>query len=230
MMNSRAARWAKRALTQVGAKLGARAIHGANAALNYLETGRWFRARGFDVSKRAAHRDEVYRALAARIGDEKVLYLEFGVWQGEATRIWRQLLRRPDARLFGFDSFEGLPEDWNIGSGKGHFSTRGAVPQLDDPRVTFVKGWFDQTLPKFEVPAHQRLVLNLDADLYSSTELVLRLLESHLKIGALVYFDEFCDRAHELRAFDEYLERTGHRFEVVLSDETLAHVGFQRIG
>ena len=36
-----------------------------------------------------------------------------------------------DSRFVGFDSFEGLPEDWNSENPKGHFTTQGrAQPYL----------------------------------------------------------------------------------------------------
>jgi hypothetical protein len=60
--------------------------------------------------------------------------------------------------------------------------------------------------------SHDRLVVNLDADLYSSTAFVLSQLQPRLPIGSRIYFDEFNHRADELRAFDEFLEETNFTF------------------
>jgi hypothetical protein len=122
-------------------------------------------------------------------------------------RWWSEHLTAPGARLVGFDSFEGLPEDWRPGLGTGHFST-GSIPQIDDARVSFEVGWFDDTLPKFDVPEHDQLIVNVDSDLYSSAVTVLGWVEQLLRPGSLMYFDEFPDRDHEMRAFAELRARS----------------------
>lgn len=224
------ARAFKQLLTRIGAHVSARTIHRVNAALNYLEAGRWMRAHGFVVPRRVRDRREIYAKIAAEVGEARALYLEFGVHRGESMRMWSALLKHPEARLVGFDSFEGLPEDWTLDDRRGTFSTGGAPPVLSDSRVEFVKGWFEATLPGFAAPPHERLVLHLDADLYSSTATVLRALERLIVPGSFVLFDEFADRMHELRAFDEFLRtHPGWRFRLVASDEILARVAFERV-
>ena len=61
-------------------------------------------------------------------------WLEFGVHEGETiTHTAGRKLSTPDFKIYGFDSFEGLPEDWlqpetghpNL---KGHFNLGGKVP------------------------------------------------------------------------------------------------------
>lgn len=63
-------------------------------------------------------------------------------------------------------------------------------------------------------PLHEVLVINLDADLYSSTICVLKVLKDEIIPGTYIYFDEF-NRNHELRAFDELMNETGMRFSLV---------------
>jgi len=111
------------------------------------------------------------------VNGEAMDYLEFGVLQGDSIRCWAGLNKHEDSRLYGFDSFEGLPEDWRKGQGKGHFDVGGNMPQIDDPQVKFVKGWFDSTVPTFarEFVAKNRPVMHLNADLYGSTMLPLHL-------------------------------------------------------
>ena len=220
--------WLKYLLTRAGKRVTPRAIHNLNAAINYLEVGRWMHAHGYDVSHRYAHRERLFDIVGAQVGDREVLYMEFGLWQGDATRYWSKLLGHPKSKLHGFDSFEGLPESWNLFTPTGHFSLQGTVPQTDDGRVQFFKGWFEQTLRDYTLPPHEILVLNLDADLYSSTIFVLNRLRDQIVPGTYLYFDEICDRLHELRAFDEFITKTGMEFRLLGVTKTLKCALFQR--
>ena len=216
-------------LTKVGRFCTPYFIHQLNATANYLDTGRWFQSRGLDVGRRVEDRTALFDLVGAEICEKEVAYLEFGVWKGDSIRYWARLLKNPRSVLHGFDSFEGLPEDWNFASGRHAFSVEGAIPQVDDSRVTFFKGWFDETLRGYNVPRREVLFLTLDADIYSSTKTVLDALEDAITPGTYIYFDEFCDRMHELRAFEEFIRRTGAEFRVVGANRTLTHVVFQRI-
>lgn len=225
-----AARFLKELLTRVGARLSSRTVHNLNATINYVEVGRWMAARGFDTSKRAAHRFEIYEQIARELGGAQVLYLEFGVHRGESIARWAELLQGTGCRFVGFDSFEGLPEDWTVIDRKGTFATGGAAPAVCDGRVSFVKGWFDATLPAFAVPPHERLVLHFDADLYSSTRTALQALQPHMSVGTYLLFDEFADRNHELRAFEEFwATHPEWGFRLVGCDRILARVAFERV-
>jgi O-methyltransferase len=139
-----------------------------------------------------------------------IAYLEFGVHNGASIKQWMLLDSEKNSRFFGFDSFEGLPENWNQEKGQGFFDVGGNIPKVDDPRVTFIKGWFDQTVPKFakEFGSQHPLVLHLDADLYSSTMVVLMTLEPFIKPGTMLIFDEFYDREHEYKALIDYQKIT----------------------
>ena len=79
----------------------------------------------------------------------------------------------------------------------------------------FQVGWFDETLPSFAVPEHDQLMVNIDSDLYSSACTVLRWVAPYLRPGTLVYFDEFADRDHEMKAFYELCARSSLRFKPV---------------
>jgi Macrocin-O-methyltransferase (TylF) len=152
---------------------------------------------------------DLFELALAQVHGTRPLYLEFGVYEGGSMRWWSEHLTTPEARLIGFDSFKGLPEGWR-GLDAGHFST-GGPPAIDDARVSFVEGWFDDTLPSFDPPEHDQLIINIDCDLYSSTATVLRRIESWLVPGSLLYFDELTDRDHEMRALFESVSRTGAR-------------------
>jgi hypothetical protein len=144
-------------------------------------------------------------------------------------RIWSKLLRNRSSKLHGFDSFEGLPESWDLSAEKGHFAMEGSLPEIDDPRVSFFKGWFSETLQEYVLPPHEQLFVNFDADLYSSTKTVLDFLKPHISLGTYLYFDEFQAREHESKALDEFLAETGWSFQVVAATRGLSRVLFQRI-
>jgi hypothetical protein len=113
--------------------------------------------------------------------------------------------------VFGFDSFEGLPENWRSGFGKGHFAhSKPDVPA----NVHLIKGWFSESLPPFlAVHGGSVALLHVDCDLYSSTSTILGLLADRIVSGTVIVFDEYWNypgwRELEHRAFQEFLE-SGH--------------------
>ena len=109
--------------------------------------------------------------------------------------------------IFGFRTL-----DWKIDKRKDAFSTGGRLPQIDDARVKFLKGLFQETLAKYVLPDHDILVINIDCDLYSSASFVLKSLAKYLRRGTYIYFDEFCDRNNELRAFRDFMIARDKRF------------------
>ena len=95
--------------------------------------------------------------------------------------------------------------------------------------MRFYKGLFEETLPTYDWPEYDCLVVNMDADLYTSTVCALSFIRDHLRPGSYLYFDEFNHRADELRAFDEFLDETMH-FRVVCATRELSGVAFQCVG
>jgi len=160
------------------------------------------------------------------VKDQPVDYLEFGVYRGESISKWSSLNRHPDSRFFGFDSFEGLPEHWRPGQAKGHFDVGGAVPMIDDGRVTFVKGWFDATIPPFvqSFKAQHRLVIHVDADLYSSAMLVLLYFGPFMSKGTLIIFDEFYDRDNEFKALMDWQRISKRNYRIVAQMENYGKI------
>lgn len=141
-----------------------------------------------------------------------ILLLEFGSWKGDSMRHLVTLDDHPDSRFLGFDSFEGLPEDWR-GMRADRFDEGGAIPHIDDPRVRFVKGWFRDTVPPMldelaGLAEGRTLVVHYDADLYSSTLFLLFALGSRFPHYHFI-FDEFS--GHETRALFNYAQATGAR-------------------
>jgi len=214
-------------LTKVGSHTSTPQIQKLNSLLNYLEVGRWLEANGFSPVVRYKDRWLMYEALSQDIKNQRVVYLEFGVYEGYTLRRWAKLLGHQETRLFGFDSFEGLPEDWDSLRPQGTFDVKGAIPTYDDIRVSLCQGWFSDTLPIFTLPEHDRLVLHLDADLYSSTKFVLECLKDDILPGTIIIFDQFCDRMNELKAWDEFLKQTPRKFRFAAATINLEQVAFQ---
>ncbi|HEY6900789.1 MAG TPA: TylF/MycF/NovP-related O-methyltransferase [Puia sp.] len=146
------------------------------------------------------------------VRDQPATYLEMGVADGETFRWWLTHLPHPGSRFYGFDTFEGLPEDWGSNK-KGSFSNRGIVPIFDDPRYQLYKGLFQETLPPFLANANlssQIKIVLMDADLYSSTLFSLTSLAPHLRPGDLLIFDEFFAPQHEFRAWYDFQQAYTH--------------------
>jgi len=147
------------------------------------------------------------------------LYLEFGVWEGYSMGIISKNFTDPNCQFIGFDSFIGLPEFWDTLAGskpQGEFSVDGNTPNIQDKRVEFVKGWFQNTLPakidKLKERKVENLVVHYDADLYSSTLFCLHEVDK-LKIKYLAIFDEL--PGHETRALYNYQQSTGADVEFI---------------
>lgn len=137
----------------------------------------------------------------------KMTYVEFGVHQGYSIRYFSEHVNNPDSVFIGLDSFEGLPEDWGRVQ-SGTFSTKGSIPQIDDKRVKFIKGWFRDTWEELEarLASLNTLIVHYDADLYSSTLFALAKIDT-LNKSYVAIFDEFT--GDELRALYNYCQAFG---------------------
>jgi O-methyltransferase len=138
------------------------------------------------------------------IQNQSIDYLEFGVASGIAFKWWVEKNNNPTSKFFGFDVFTGLPEDFGVMK-KQHYDTAGQTPKIEDDRVTFIKGLFQDSLPGFllEYKPQRKKVIHMDADLYSSTLFVLTKLIPFLEKDDIIIFDEFGVPTHEFRAFDD---------------------------
>lgn len=206
------------------------AIYGFLGLFNYVHLGWWLKRKKFPMRAVVESRERVFEEVASAVRGKRVLYLEFGVANGYSMGYLSRLLDNPESKLHGFDSFEGLPSDWALGWSAGSFSPEGDMPAFDDERIELFKGWFTDTLPKYVWPeGYETLVVNVDCDLYSSADYVLRAVEDRLTPGTILYFDEFHHYADELRAFDELLQRTGWSFEVLAASRDFSQIAFTRV-
>lgn len=150
---------------------------------------------------------DINKFINAPIIDEELFYtacrcfaishqhiLEFGVGSGNSINILAKIFH--NKTVYGFDSFEGLPEDWIKNPGrldypKGHFKTE--LPRVRQ-NVVLVKGLFQDVLPKWlKCNSGNVSLLHIDSDLYSSAKYVLFTLNSRIKKGALLFLMKFID-------------------------------------
>jgi hypothetical protein len=155
-------------------------------------------------------------------------YIEFGVSGGGSIRWWVEHNTHPDSSFVGFDTFEGLPEAWGAWP-KAAFSTGGKVPDVVDQRCTFVKGLFQDTLSGWLSGREftRRIVLHLDADLYSSTLFALTQLLPKLRSGDIIMFDEFDDFLAEYRAYIDATTAYNRSFVPICHATNWAHAAFK---
>lgn len=168
-----------------------------------------------------AKRYELYCHLIEKeqLSNDGFCYLEFGVAHGSSFRWWVDHVITKDTIFYGFDTFTGLPEDWGHFK-KGDMSNGNNPPVIDnDQRHHFYQGLFQQTLPGF-ISTHshdlnKRLVIHMDADLFSSTLYVLTSLAPFLKSGDIIIFDEFNVPNHEILAFEAFINSYYFEYEVL---------------
>ena len=159
--------------------------------------------------------------------------LEFGVYKGRTLNVLRSQFDK-SYQVFGFDSFVGLPENWEgTCCSKGAFTTNGKIPDIDGVRI--YAGWFDETLPEYLKEGQPVSLLHLDCDLYSATKTVLESIDHLLLKDTVICCDEWLYRStdgklksdHEQRAVLEWSSSSGkkiHQYDFV--DKTVN--GFER--
>jgi hypothetical protein len=155
-------------------------------------------------------------AHALSLAPASGLYAEFGVNSGGSINFIAKTV--PAQTIHGFDSFEGLPENWGGNNmAAGYFNRGGAFPKVRS-NVKLHKGWFNESLSPFLAGnADKAAFLHIDCDIYSSTVTILACFKDRIVPGTVIVFDEYFNypnwKAHEHKAFEEFVALTGHRFE-----------------
>ncbi|WP_380056178.1 class I SAM-dependent methyltransferase [Falsihalocynthiibacter sp. SS001] len=129
-----------------------------------------------------------YAAKSAHLQDG--LNLEFGVYKGKSINHFAKLFA--PHKIHGFDSFEGLAEDWTgYHLPEGTFDLGGKLPKVHD-NVVLHKGWFDSTLPAFlDTNSENIRLCHIDCDTYESSRFVLKALAKRFVAGSVIVFDEY---------------------------------------
>tara|TARA_R100000008_G_scaffold84123_1_gene70792 strand:- start:1836 stop:2471 length:636 start_codon:yes stop_codon:yes gene_type:complete len=150
------------------------------------------------------------------------LWMEFGVHDGTTLNLIAELMqisRRGEVMFYGFDSFEGLPEDWKEEGDRKNFDLKGELPKVAFDNIRLVKGWFDKTIPAFKkldlAKEQKAAMIHIDSDIYSSAATVLEELKDKIVKGTVILFDQYHDgsgkypeyKDHEYKAWAEFSEK-----------------------
>nr|AJW31109.1 TPR repeat [Prochlorococcus marinus str. P0903-H212] len=155
-------------------------------------------------------------------------FYEFGVWRGESFRYLINTFKKG----YGFDTFEGLPEDWHQEK-HGTYSSEGIIPKIDGG--TFIAGEFEDTLPTFFSKSREMAsIINFDADLYSSTICALNYSKPVIDEDTILIFDEFITNNNwekdEYKALNEFCSNNNLTYEVLAISYMTKQVAVKLIG
>lgn len=156
------------------------------------------------------HREELWAFAASQVKSERPILTEFGVNEGHSVNFFSTLL--PMAEIYGFDSFEGLQEDWSgTNLKKGSLDLKGRLPKVRS-NVTLIKGWFEETVePWLETTSPEYIgLIHIDSDTYAPANYVLNILRKQMGPGTIVIFDEYFGypgwKNHEFKAWQELVQ------------------------
>jgi len=145
--------------------------------------------------------------------DFEKYYLEFGVFRGYSINYFSQFVKN----IYGFDSFEGLKEDWKGSSEMfGSFDLSGNIPKLNK-NVSTVKGWVQDTLPNFLKENNPKInFIHMDMDTYETTKFVLSSLKPYISKKCIILFDELYNfpgwEVGEYKALQEVFNENEYEF------------------
>ena len=145
-------------------------------------------------------------------------WLEFGVFTGNSINY---ISNFTTDTVYGFDSFEGLPEDWRPEYKQGAFNVNGIMPDVNY-NVKLIKGLFNETLPVFIADNPKKIsFVHVDCDLYSSTKCIFDNIGPYFDDDCIILFDEIFNypghEEHELKALNEFVDSTEWTYKILYS-------------
>jgi len=160
---------------------------------------------------------------------------ECGVYRAGGTIILANVIKelKSDKLIYAFDSFEGMPEateldnkkDGNVFYKKGVLSSTSldyakskAKHFKVDNYITFVKGYFQNTLSETIKPEHKFCVVIIDPDQYAGTKFCLEFFYDKVLPGGYIFIDDYdiedkkrIDTPGVKVATDEFLENKNEK-------------------
>ena len=162
--------------------------------------------------------------LVSKFKDINGSVIECGVWRGGMIAGIAEVMGK-ERHYHLFDSFEGLPDAKEIdGEGALAWKHLGSANNYDNctaeiewaqkamelagvtNKSSFIKGWFDDTVPKFETN-EPIAVLRLDGDWYDSTMVCLEHLFPKVAVGGLIILDDYYAWDGCSKALHDYLSK-----------------------
>ncbi|MGO9157073.1 class I SAM-dependent methyltransferase [Mycobacterium sp.] len=194
----------------------------------YDDAYRAFMGRTLEDIRRCKIRGHTLLWEAARLArpsrqNSDELLLDLGVWLGWSTRLISDASGR---QVYGFDTFEGLVEDWQIDDQilikRGTFSLseplaqrsmldtgvslQDGLPAALGRKVQFIRGSTYETLAPFlaDRPAAPIRLFHMDLDTYESCLHALETCKDRFVEGSILVFDEYLVTNAEMRSFFEF--------------------------
>jgi len=158
--------------------------------------------------------DKAIKSITIKDG----LILEFGVFKGKSINYIAKKL--PLNIVYGFDSFEELPDIWRDGFDKNTFLVKNLNSLRFAKNVRIVKGYFEDTLPSFtkQYPFPVAF-MHIDSDIYESCKIVLNNLREQIIAGTVIVFNEFFNYPNwekgEFKAFMKFINLTGKKYDYI---------------
>ena len=153
--------------------------------------------------------------------EKNKFYLEFGVDKGDTANFFSKYVNK----LYAFDSFEGMREDW-VGTGvtKGQFNLYKKIPKLNkniEPIVGFIQDTLEDFLKKHNPKIN---FAHMDIDTYESTKYALEKLKPYLIKDSIILFDDLYNRpgwrGGEYKALQETFDESEYKFRAFSTDRS----------
>ena len=133
--------------------------------------------------------------------------------------------------IYGFDSFEGLEEEWNMNDYNpiGRFSLNKKSPKILK-NVTLIKGKVQSTLENFLKDKKDKKIIfaHMDMDTYTPTKYALNKIKPFLQKGSVILFDEFYGfpnwQHHEYKAFTEVFNEKEYKYIAFCESEVAVEI------
>ena len=164
------------------------------------------------------HFDDKFALLehSLALAKQKGEWIECGVYSGETLFFIAD--RAKDRKVYGCDSFEGLPENaksygvWKprLFSLNEQQRKRLSEDLKEYHNVILVEGWFEDTLAPLNKILKEITFVHIDSDLYESCQVILKDLSSKFVDGVVIQFDEYFNvsELQEQKAFTQWLDES----------------------
>ena len=121
--------------------------------------------------------------------------IEVGVYKGGSLKYLAELF--PDRRIFGYDTFEGLPEKYHEKDEyhkPGEFSDTDLLSVgkfINSPNVRLQKGIFPECMGFTNCINKDYALAHIDTDFYLSVKACIRWLKPRMVKGGMMVFDDY---------------------------------------